>query len=710
MLFAALVLLTLNLRAALQFDVSLGLDSHVREGCWFPITCEILNDGPAFEAVIEVAGGGLGQGGLTRLVPVELPTGTRKRITIPVFRGNAYNENWDVRLKDSTGRKRGESLQPRLLPVSRNTVLLGSLARNAGWTPAFQKILANNATFEPAAARLQAQSFPDNALVLEGMDALYLNSERAADLRVQQVAALDSWLNAGGHLIVGIEAVSDINNAAWLRRLMPLDLAGTRVLTPGTDLEDWLRSPVPRSMVEAVPAPTQPQSKGQSKTNNVTLQAPFSNVGTDARFDAAELTVATGTLHDGKVLVAAGDTPLVVTRRVGHGRVTALLFSPEREPVKSWRNQPAFWSRLTEVPSRWYVSNESYYNNGSGVDGIFGAMIDSRQVRKLPIHWLLLLLLAYLAIIGPVDQVWLRKLGKPMLTWITFPCYVALFSGLIYLVGYKLRAGESEWNELHVVDVFPSGQRTELRGHSFGSIYSPVNQQYQFQSAASAAAFRGESSGGYGSQSGDQRGRVVQSENSFKADVFVPVWTSQLYVSDWLQTAEAPFFASVENSTGGWKATVQNRLDKPLTHACLVLNGQLFELGQVPARQTRSFTRASSGNNMPLGNFVSQHGASFQNAVQQRRSAFGAMEGGRLDDLPNSCMAASFLAHLNGQGANNAFVAPPSFDLSRAADAGSAILLAWSDDQSPAKPLNQFSPRRKTVNTLWRLTLPMNHE
>ena len=48
-------------------------------------------------------------------------------------------------------------------------------------------------------------------------------------------------------------------------------------------------------------------------------------------------------------------------------------------------------------------------------------MVDSKQIRKLPIGWLLLLLLAYLVVIGPLDQYWLKKINKQMLTWITFP-------------------------------------------------------------------------------------------------------------------------------------------------------------------------------------------------------------------------------------------------------------------------------------------------
>src|SRR5260370_2317945 len=78
-----------------------------------------------------------------------------------------------------------------------------------------------------------------------------------------------------------------------------------------------------------------------------------------------------------------------------------------------------------------------------------------------------------------------------MLTWITFPCYVVLFSLLIYFIGYKLRAGETEWNELHLVDVLVHNNIAELRGRTYASIYSPVNATYKLESQQRYSTFRG---------------------------------------------------------------------------------------------------------------------------------------------------------------------------------------------------------------------------
>ncbi|HTL16197.1 MAG TPA: hypothetical protein VL793_03120, partial [Patescibacteria group bacterium] len=59
-------------RAAIQFDVFVGFDGIVPEASWFPLVCEIKNDGPPFTATIDVKRANEeGQGSLTT---IELPT------------------------------------------------------------------------------------------------------------------------------------------------------------------------------------------------------------------------------------------------------------------------------------------------------------------------------------------------------------------------------------------------------------------------------------------------------------------------------------------------------------------------------------------------------------------------------------------------------------------------------------------------------------
>ena len=62
-------------QGALQFDVFLGYDAIVPEASWFPVVCEIKNDGPSFTGTVEVKRAD--DPDQTLLTPVELPTGVR---------------------------------------------------------------------------------------------------------------------------------------------------------------------------------------------------------------------------------------------------------------------------------------------------------------------------------------------------------------------------------------------------------------------------------------------------------------------------------------------------------------------------------------------------------------------------------------------------------------------------------------------------------
>jgi hypothetical protein len=126
---------------------------------------------------------------------------------------------WNVRLRDESGKIRAEQLLDRGQTVKNNLPVVAGLARIASGLPVFPDFAPsyNGQTSRYAAARLQPALFPDNPLALEGIDLLYLSSERAANMTIGQVNALVEWLQRGGHLVVGVEQLTDVNGTPWLR-------------------------------------------------------------------------------------------------------------------------------------------------------------------------------------------------------------------------------------------------------------------------------------------------------------------------------------------------------------------------------------------------------------------------------------------------------------------------------------------------------------
>src|SRR5439155_469197 len=158
--------------------------------------------------------------GQTRRIAVELPTNTRKRFMVPAFTGTGAYSTWDARLIDERRKVRAEKTGLRPRGLASDSILLGAVPRTFGGLPKFPELKNNNnrSPMQPVVARLPVEQFPDDPTTLESLDAIYLNSEKALEMKVSQAAALLAWLHQGGHLILGVEQPSDVNANSSFRR------------------------------------------------------------------------------------------------------------------------------------------------------------------------------------------------------------------------------------------------------------------------------------------------------------------------------------------------------------------------------------------------------------------------------------------------------------------------------------------------------------
>lgn len=665
-----------------QADVFLGYGMAIPTGRWIPATFELRNEGPTIDARLVLDTGAYG-GGMIRVLPVELPTGTLKRITVPIFANGSYFQQFEARLTDARGREIRRVDQP--LPgraLSATSFLMGCLPANIAGLPVFPDGPPQRA--KPAeATRLQADGFPDSPLALDGLDAIYLNSQRALDLDERQVDALLTWLHSGGHLVVAIDAPSDVNGTPWLAGILPCVITGVSADAFGPELPEWIR---------------RDHAAGESVYRNASVaglsERPFS------RLDV--------TLRDGEAKVSADGNPLLIQARRGNGSITTLMFNPENEPFRSWEHRAAFFARVAGMPESAYF-NEVRNHTVRPVDGILGGIVDSRQIRKLPVSWLLALLVVYLGVIGPLDQWVLKRINRQMLTWITFPMYVVVFSGLIYFIGVKLRAGESEWNELQIVDVLPKGARAELRGITYGALYSPANQSYALEARQTHAAIRGEYAGDY-SPGGGARGSVRLEGDHYSAEVDVPVWTSQLFVNDWASEGDAPIGASFSRNEGREELRVTNQLAVPVQRGYVVHRDRLIPVPALPAGESVTVHLNGGSNFQHLRNTLTARARIYEQLLQQRQFAVGSDTArNRLDPALDAALAP--LADLVNEDSNyfryhSGGVRRPSRQLAR----GDALVMLWAEGHLATPALNDFNPRRGAQNTLYRLSVPVTGE
>src|SRR5207249_572410 len=198
------------------------------------------------------------------------------------------SSSWNIRLIDDRRRLRAETTSR---PIRKNNPfgipLLAAVTRTP---PLLPEVKASRQDMKPIVARLQPDLFPDNPIALEGLDTIYLSSERALDLKVNQVNALLAWLQAGGHLVVGVEQIIHVNGAEWLHDLLPCELTDLRTVADHSELQRWLNSGLSRT--------------GQSIYDvSISIDNPYAKLKTDDHFESQPLQVATGKRRDGQVLI-----------------------------------------------------------------------------------------------------------------------------------------------------------------------------------------------------------------------------------------------------------------------------------------------------------------------------------------------------------------------------------------------------------------------
>jgi len=684
-------------QAKVQFDVFPGYDNTARAGAWYPVTIEVFNEGPSFDAVVELSGGQFGS--VTVRVPVELPTNTRKRFAVPLFCTSQSFLTVDARLLDSKGKLQEERLGQQVGLLGWDVPFLGALPGSFSGVPSFpQPERTVRPELQPRVARLQPEIFPDNSITLEGLNSLYLNTARALELKEPQVAALRTWINCGGQLIVSIDQPNDVTATPWLRQLLPAEVAGMTNVRLGKELHRWLAQGLwdPQFAFKSV-------IRGPDTSSS---DSTLAQLVADLSVEVTDIPLLQMRPRRGVSVTTIGDPPWLVSTPQGRGQIILLGINPEREPLKSWKHRPWFWAKLCGVPPRFLTSTDFAVQGGRGLDAVFGAIIETRQIRKLPVGALLLLLVVYLAVIGPFDQWWLKKINRPMLTWITFPAYVLLFSGLIYFIGYKLRAGQTEWNELQVVDVLPDeeGTRATLRGRTFGGLYSPANETYRLVNHASESAMRGEFKNLFGGSPDPGRLNITFEAQRLAADLFVPVWTSSLNVSEWVEDEEAPLEA---RRVGVDRYEVKNRTGQTLGPLWVVTADSVVRLPELRAKATTEVELTNGVES--FSQTISQRQSEFSAAVGQREDTFGSGDRQYIEDWAGAAMAASFPSRLSPDPRDGqSYIWPAGFDLSPNLGRGDAVVLAWIPEGGILPPQNQFAAPRSRRGALLRLSVPLH--
>ncbi len=467
------------------------------------------------------------------------------------------------------------ALQPLIVSVGQAEVEDSVGLRRAG--PAREDVIANVPDFS---------QLPDRWYGYEGVEAVVLSTSRPelwdeltpTDERVE---ALDRWVRLGGRLVlcVGRSGEEVLAPDAPLARFAPGNLAEMVSLRRLAALESYAGGTAPAA------DPQQPEPLPVPRLEDV----------------------------QGVVEAREADLPLVVCTARGFGQVVFLAADLDQPPLSRWKDRPRLMANLLDLPATPRDDTDQDFSvMRYGYDDLSGqlrgALDQFRGVRVVPFGLVAAAIVVYIALIGPGDYFFLKRVLRRMeLTWITFPAAVLAVSLAAYVAAHWLKGDELRMNQAEVVDVDVATGR--VRGTAWFNLFSPRVDAFDlalaprppFDLAGAAASDGHESLLGWlglpGRALGGMNPRAqgpplwtdayaFTPELSAMRDVPIQAWSTKSFTARWQATAPETLAAALTEVDDAPAGTIRNLLDVPLTDCLLVYRGWAYRLGELAPGET----------------------------------------------------------------------------------------------------------------------------
>jgi hypothetical protein len=352
---------------------------------------------------IRLTGGA--QAGSRYSLEVELPTGARQDHLLyaqPTWSGGRLTASLVV---DQETRLEQRLALTSIDPYTTTVVIVSE--RPEAIVPGVQGVALGPNQNTSRVLTVSPEDLPPRAEAWAVIDRLIWQDVDPARLTPEQLAALTTWVGAGGRLTV---------------------LGGQSGLAGVAGLPDGLLPYLPASTIDAAPGDLEP----------ITGTLP---PGTPA------LPALTGDLARGSVIAWSDGHPIAAQASVGQGQVLLLGIDPSMPAIAGAPGAAGVWRRIVGP-----LTGQSLNPLVLQDDSQIVAALNSLPAVALPdLGLLFLLILVYIVLIGPIDYLVLRRIDRREWAWVTMPVLVLVFSVGTYVVGMGLKGTDVIVDQLGIV-------------------------------------------------------------------------------------------------------------------------------------------------------------------------------------------------------------------------------------------------------------------
>ncbi|BBM82868.1 hypothetical protein [Candidatus Uabimicrobium amorphum] len=213
----------------------------------------------------------------------------------------------------------------------------------------------------------------------------------------------------------------------------------------------------------------------------------------------------------------SSDSLLPAVTTLNCGRVVCFSQSKDHPYIQKLHSNTTFVKKTLQYSESVY--REAYHSD-------LQRYMSRELSGEIQFAWMILLLIAYLICIGPVDYFITKKFKNRMLTWWIYIFSIVLFSFFAYIKGYVLKSGPMKIHCLNYIDVYDNG---EAIGSTVFGVYSTRNANYTLRNTSQNGYFLPLNSDfTYDEETFDQENNRLVSR--------IPIYSSKNYIGVWQKT------------------------------------------------------------------------------------------------------------------------------------------------------------------------------
>ena len=345
-----------------QVSVTQAWQGHTRVPGWIEIEYTLSQESDAWDGAIFIYDTA---NTITYRTPVNMPQHSQKLYRIPLLSSDGFNLSSNLLSEDYDS-------QPYKLPIvhldnKRVCAYIGSA-------------LSQHIIFTECRTLLRLQSpaeLPETPMVWDNVDVLIINGINTNDLSDKQTAAMVAWVASGGHLVLS-------GGIALNLTLTPL--------------------PTTLHIVEAGP---------------VTILKDIPEINSNkGEIAAAQLKLLPGAF----TLIESESTDLAARKFIGKGLVDVIGWDITQVDSTNWLQE--LW-RDDPIPATAIKPFGNMTTSAQMGPSVYELQeIPDNPMPKLWVWFIMFIL--YIILIGPVTMLVVRRIDKPIYTWVMIPLWIVI--------------------------------------------------------------------------------------------------------------------------------------------------------------------------------------------------------------------------------------------------------------------------------------------